>query len=516
MKTTLEEAVPYHRSVLWQIHDAYFATRGLDAWVGGDIPYLSTSNFAAARQHARLFEALVAELESRGALAPDAPLPILEIGSGLGELAGNYLRALDERIAPRVRYVISDYHASTVTGAIDVPEMQARVAAGQVIPALFDLRDPTSLRDLDGRELRLPLIAVLASYVGCVAPIKVVRRDHDRYFEVCTTIAALEPLEDVLMRAARPGVMRALDIRYSWREAPLEDIAGERFHAAVLARMTAAHPQAVVQYPFVLFDLLRALRDRLADGGMIVLSDYGRSEGGLLHETTFRGPEMFGNSLAHGLDFAIFEHFAAVAGASTGRTQGALRSVQTAVLRFGGMSAAFAEAFARHQQASSDSDAVLDLTSAARHFSGGPEAQPIRAVRLFQRALELDPYSAALHHEIADACLQAGLLGMAEAYLHRCVELDQRDEHDVDFDLGRVYARTDRPREALACYQRSLERGANPGTLANMAVAYMELGSPGELDAAEAALLDALEIAPGYERAGQLLAELRARRPPKP
>jgi tetratricopeptide (TPR) repeat protein len=509
MKVTLEEAVPYHRSVLWQIHDAYFASRGIDAWVNGEVPYLSTSNFAAARQHARLFEALVAELEGRDVLAPDAPLPVLEIGSGLGEFASNFLRALDARIAARVRYVLSDFSASTVAGAVAAPDMEARVAAGQLIPATFDLRHPAELRGLDGQEVRMPFVAVLASYVCCVAPIKVIQRDHDRYAEACATVQALEPLEDVLLRAARPGVLRALDVRYSWREAPLEELLGDRFHVEVLTRMTRDAGLSVVCYPEVFFDLLRALRERLIGGGMVVISDYGRSDGGLHHATEFRGAEIFGNSLAHAVDFAMFEHFSAVAGASTGRTQGPLRSVQTAVIRFGGMSAGFAEAFARHLQASGDSDALLDLTSAARVFASGPEAQPVRAVRLFQRCLELDPYSATLHHEAAEVCLQAGLFGLGEAYLRRCAELDQRDEHDVDFDLGRMYARTARPREALEHYRRSLDREANPATLANIGLAHMELG---ELDAGEAALLEALELAPEYERAVKLLEELRGLR----
>jgi tetratricopeptide (TPR) repeat protein len=505
MKQILEERVPYDHSVLWQVHDAYFATRGLDAWTGGDIPYVSTSNFAAARQHARLFEALVAELEARGAVAPGAPLPVLEIGSGLGELASNFLRALPEELAARVRYVFSDYQASTVQAAVSASEdLRERAERGQIIPATFDMRRPEQLRGLDGKEIELPLVAVLVTYVMCVAPIKVIKKDGETYSEVLCTVSSLDDLETTLLRATRPGVLRALDVEYEWRDAPLADILTDPFHQKVVEHIGRQYPKAVLRYPYVFFDVLRALRPRLADGAMVLISDYGVSDAGMMKMIDWRGPDIFGNSIAHGVDFGLFEHFCATLGVSMGRTHGALRSVQTAALRFGQMAPSFAEAFARTEQAS-DSDDLIDLVASARLFVSGPHANPLRAVRLLQRCLELDPYSAPLHQEIGDACMEAGFFEMGEKHFRRCAELDTRGEHDIQFELGRMYARTGRPREALEHYLRSLERDVNPATLANIGLAHMELG---DLDASRRALEQALRMAPDYERAQKLMEEL--------
>ncbi|MEZ0229591.1 MAG: hypothetical protein ACAI25_13260, partial [Planctomycetota bacterium] len=77
----LEDHVPYDRSAIWRIHDAYFAERGSKAWTEGEIPFYATSNYAIARQHARAIIALVRVLEEEGAVRPDETVCLLEVGA---------------------------------------------------------------------------------------------------------------------------------------------------------------------------------------------------------------------------------------------------------------------------------------------------------------------------------------------------------------------------------------------------------------------------------------------------
>ena len=46
----IEPATPFDKSILWELHHAYFAARGVEAWKAGEIPFFSTSNAAYARR----------------------------------------------------------------------------------------------------------------------------------------------------------------------------------------------------------------------------------------------------------------------------------------------------------------------------------------------------------------------------------------------------------------------------------------------------------------------------------
>src|SRR4051812_37034478 len=104
----IQDFVPLDASVLWSLNDAYYAARGRAAWDSHEVPFYATTNFAVARQTARLLIAHVTELERRG---PLPELSVLEIGSGSGRFAINFFRALRKcgaagsELASRIRYV---------------------------------------------------------------------------------------------------------------------------------------------------------------------------------------------------------------------------------------------------------------------------------------------------------------------------------------------------------------------------------------------------------------------------
>src|SRR5438045_2843398 len=112
MKSVVEDFCAFESSRVWELHNAYFARAGAEAWTTGALPYLATSSPAMARQHARVLVPLVESLIASGAVGGDEDVRILEVGGGIGEFAGQFLRALAEdcgdggrAIFQRVRYV---------------------------------------------------------------------------------------------------------------------------------------------------------------------------------------------------------------------------------------------------------------------------------------------------------------------------------------------------------------------------------------------------------------------------
>ena len=169
MDRIVEDFVPYPRSVLWQIHDLYYARRGLAAFDEGEVPTRTTNNAALGRQFAELVIAIAA----RG----DDELTIVEIGSGSGQFAANMMTSLEHdfgdagrRVYARVRYVLSDFQAATVHAAAATPAVHAHVERGRIVPALFDFRSSAAPRPLVGGPLQQRPAIAIANYIACVGP----------------------------------------------------------------------------------------------------------------------------------------------------------------------------------------------------------------------------------------------------------------------------------------------------------------------------------------------------------
>ena len=197
---TIEDHVAYDKSLLWRIHDAYFAQCGTSAWDSGAIPSFATSNFAIARQHARFVLALVEQLTAAGNLDAAEPIAVLEIGSGQGKFAATFFRALEtatgkrgRALVPRLRYVLSDYSENNLREAIRAPSLERLVARGLLTPAIFDARRTDPPVDLSGKRLDDPVTVVIANYVACVTPVKVVKKNREGFFEKTISVQAEAP-----------------------------------------------------------------------------------------------------------------------------------------------------------------------------------------------------------------------------------------------------------------------------------------------------------------------------------
>lgn len=513
----IEAFTPYNDSLMWRVHHAYFAQRGAAVWTEREIPSQGTSNSAQARLHVRLFMALVADLEAAGTLRPGAPVAVLEAGSGSGEFAANFVAALadaDPHLAERTRYLMSDYVARTMREAAALPRVAPWVAAGRIVPALFDLMAPDAVRDLEGAVLDDAIALVITNYVCCALPMKPLQLHapgdwRAPWVETRGLLGVGEDaaafVERLIGDATRPDLLASLETRWEWRPLAAEAWAAlGPFHQAVLAEATAGLEQATLFYPAVWLDFLRGVGERLLPGGVVVTNDYGyvgqdRIDG--LHE---RRPERFANCLGQEVQFVIFAAAAAVAGWDILRSSDPLDEVHHAWVGPRGIGAkARAEHERKHLWGRPEWAHMLDFQAAAEHFQrhGDPE----HALRFWQRCAAIDPQHPDFHYHIGETALDLRQVALAERHLLIGFELDE-ERFDWEHMLGRVAATAGERENAKMWFKRSFAREQHPVTCVNLSDLALD---EGDLGGAYRWLERALALAPDNELARARMAELR-------
>lgn len=520
MEPVIETATPFDRSILWELHHAYFATRGTDAWKAGDIPFFSTSNGAWAAQHARLLQALVADLEAEGRLAVGAPVVVLECAGGAGVFASNFLFALedlDAGLAARTRYVFTDYMERSLREAIATPPLARWYQAGRVIPARLDVTRPDELAPLDGHALPGRPAFVIANYTCCVIPMKhLAVWSSEDWQALHVAVGGIEDdpeardretfLASVRRDPTRARLMQQVDVVWTWEPTELAHELPDPVHQRAIRRAVDGLVDATVAWPVRWFDFLRhvATSGWLADGGVVLTADFGTSERKRLKGRTTGRPELYGNTLNQPVNLSLFEPFADEAGLHILRTTEDLTSLNSALTGaspFGQRTAAAFEALYTRIAAADD---ALDFWHAAHAFYD--KKQNLRALRFWLRCAELDHHNAEHRYRIGELALELGQHDRAIAQLLVGYELDPDFTMDFDFQLGRAYAAAGDHRSAMGWYERSAAREPHPVTWTNLGVIQMHEGLFAE---AYHSLKQARMMDPRYPMAEQRLQGLK-------
>lgn len=532
----LEDFVPYDESTAWKIHDAYFAERGIAAWTGGDIPFAQTNNSGVARQHARLFVELVRELVASGTLRPDEPVNVLEVGSGLGTFAVNFVEALahgcgaaGRELVGRLRYVLSDYARKNLEESTALPGLARLVAEGTIVPALFDLRRPTELTLLDARlrEVRrgrsgprcdTGFTAVFMNYVCCVAPLKVLRGTKKKLLEKHVQLsievadeAEANEIADALSgedsgALRRPELLARIEAAYEWRRLDLAKAFESPLHRRLVPALLERLPDATINYPYSFLDLLVGLRPRLLPGAMFLISDFGNPDRAvdIQRLTNDRAPVKYGLALTHDVDFVLFDVFAALEGMSALRTEDGLLELHTVALRnMVAVPASFSSAFERTHERHAKGQELLDLSAAAQALAGAGRFR--EAARLYGQCLRIAPRSLQIVQRFAQACLSAEVESVATLervtrIVRRGRRLDAGGKYDLDTLLGGVYLRLGDAARARRLLEKSLERSESAARHATLALACERLG---DRERAYEAHRRALELEPDGEAAAR-------------
>jgi len=106
-KKTIQDFVPYNESIIWDLSDQYYNSKGIMAWSNNApkiIPHKIGTNYQSALAFAKLVKTNLEEFPS------SEKITVLEIGAGSGRFSMHFLLAAKELgILEKVELVISDY-----------------------------------------------------------------------------------------------------------------------------------------------------------------------------------------------------------------------------------------------------------------------------------------------------------------------------------------------------------------------------------------------------------------------
>jgi hypothetical protein len=527
----LEDFTPYDRSRLWALTPAYYARAGAAAWTSGKVPYLGTSNYPMALQHARVLVGLVRDLEEGAALSPTDPVAVLEVGSGLGVFAENLLVALaqdcgDEgrAVLQRLRYYFSDVSPKSIDEALGREPLAAEVRSGRIVPAILNLSAPDRLQRFDGSAIAGPFVAIFANYVCCALAPTIIQKREEALFERVVSVAlrpagasdersAEQLWSDLLSDAARSDLTEHLSLMADWRERTLPEIFGDSLHEKVFTALTRSMPEATVPYPRVFIDFVRCMTSRTLKGGVVFVSDFGESSARSLAGLAERLPNLYGNTYNQPVNFGIFDAFCATAGMGLVRTRGPWAVVQRAALVYGDQpTPRMRAAFQRAHVGNDRGERYLDLNTAAKALLKAGDNRT--AARVLRMLLKLDPRSSELHFRLAEACFDSKWYSLAIRYLRRGRLLDVENKFDFDFKLGCAYFALARLRSARVAFKRALTIRKHPTTYANLAVVYEKLADVRRARVCYARSLALAPTGPGADKIRVNLTKLEAEASP--
>jgi len=324
-ETALEGFRPISECLEWRLADAYWDRTGVLPFVRNDVPYLVNNTGRLSENAAALVFAALTEGRARGS----ERITVLELGAGTGLAARYFLdamqalcRAHGSDLYDRLTYVVTDRAQRTVAGwrrdgLFAGHEGHVRTAVCDAAALALPARaggEPDPI----GSE---PPAVVFCNYLLDVLPSTIARRAagdgggleqlevraHLRGGAAALRDAGLTSLDEARALAAsgQPSelarllpLLPHLDLETAylpWTPAPGAE--------AALAATIGPGERAIVSSGAL--TCLRALLRRIADGGFVLINDYGpvRPEDVAAHV----GVQRFGGSVALGLNFSMLE-----------------------------------------------------------------------------------------------------------------------------------------------------------------------------------------------------------------
>ncbi|MCC6623032.1 MAG: SAM-dependent methyltransferase [Deltaproteobacteria bacterium] len=497
----IEPFTPYAQSLMWRLHRAYYAQRGVHVWTRQEIPSIATTNLGHARLHARMFAAC--------ARPGPGPAVALEVGGGSGAFATAFLHALEQEapaLAARTRYVLSDFAPETLAAAAALPTVAPWVAAGRLVTAPYDLERP------DDITLPGPPSMVMANYVCCALPMRPIDVEGDAWKTPWVeTRADLrdrsrdEFVAALLADAEAHGRQDRITPTFEWRALDAGELGAP--DADVLRRATAGLERARVLLPERWFAFMRAIAPRLAPGGLIVTSDYGFVE---RERLTHLGPddrltERFADSLGQEVQFALFDDLGASLGWEVARTRDPLDEVHVAVVGPRGVAPDVRKVLDDRLWGRTEAGQLLDFREAARVLEAQGDRE--RALRFWLRCAAIDPLWPEPRERVADLAIDTAHTAVAEEHLAAGRELTP-DAAIWEHLTGRLAAARGDAEAARVHWMQAFmlePRAATAVELARAALATDDLGG------AFRWLERALSTSPDDKAAQALMHELRDR-----
>ena len=301
---TIEKSTRYDRSKLWDIHREYFLSSGISIWKRGEIPYSGVSNYNEAYKKAQFFVANLLNFP-----ASSEPIRVLEVGSGYGEFACNFLRALRDiceageyDFFERLEFYLSDYSDSILA------ELQDSGRLDEFSDKITFVKYDAWISSFSPDEAIFEFELVLANYLLDQFPARIFACKQGQYYEQYLSLSAKES-EIQKYQEGKPSRKWIKKIKkdFEFREFDLlaaNDIAEDELDTL---RGCFRHlKDSTVTYSYGSLKVLKNFLSLLSTNGIIICSDFNASSRGGLspYEACY-----YGNSLAQGVNFEFLNRY---------------------------------------------------------------------------------------------------------------------------------------------------------------------------------------------------------------
>ena len=513
----IETNRPFFQSRIWQLQDAYFAERGVEAWRQGEVPHYVTSNPTIANAYAEIVFAFRRDLARQAAGECGDPLTICELGAGSGRFAFHFLRRLEHLcarsdVAPEAfRYVLTDVADTNLEFWRSHPCFQPYIERGILDMARFDATAPGALAlqvsgtTLAAGSLRLPPV-VIGNYLFDSIPPDLFYLKQARAWHCLVSLSVdQEPAE---LDAAE--LLAKLQVHYDYDEIG-EPPYAEPWLQELLTEYRRDLQDTHLSFPASGMRCLQSLA-ALSEQGVLVLSA-DKGEHRLERLDRRPAPDLVRHgSVSMSVNYHAFTRMCERRGGIALVPDHGHRSIDVIGLLMVPEAAGFTEtqyAYQRHVQEFGP-DGFFTVSKHAREHIPQMSVDDILAYlrlshhdshllarylpRLMNLAADFDEPT---RRDVADALekVWAGYFPLGE-------------EVDLANGIAAVLYAMDDYARALAFFQTSMQiYGPDTGTLYNIGACFHGLGE----DAAAAAMLrKVLEYDPGNETARKLLADCEA------
>lgn len=247
------------RSVIWTLQRRYFERAGIAAWGRNTVPHYITNTPLLADRYVGVAVAFVRDL----GIDPAHPVDVVELGAGTGRLAYHFVRGWHRAVGkdgPRVRYVLTDFHAERLAEWRRHPSLRQLIEQGHIDVARFDIECDRELDRLGPN----PTI-VVANYAFDSVPQDCFHVEDGVLYEALVTTT----VPSSTMQLDDPALLERVTLAYE-RGPACQAPYGEPLLDGVLESYRRTLASAVVTMPSAALRCVHRLAE-LSSGRMLLL-----------------------------------------------------------------------------------------------------------------------------------------------------------------------------------------------------------------------------------------------------
>jgi len=518
MLVKIEDKIPYQDSIIWNIQDNYYNAMGINAWKKGELAFNPTSNLQAAYQNAKVvFQTIATATIQR--TNPNEKIYILELGSGIGIFALNFLKAFKEICKQenkdyykKIKYLVTNYSETTLKEISQNKYFNELKQENLLDFYLLDALNPQKIQKLSGEVLELKnemFTAIIANNLYSTLPIAVIKKSGNDYYERNIEILYKtnkeilnykEYVEKSILIPESAKFIDNLDAKLYYKKIDINTYIKDKTELSIFNDLTKNLKKATVSYPFTTLKSLKALTPLIKKNGIMLISDKGYANREHMWGDREDIPSASSKIYPHSLNIPFVESFANKLALSVLRTSNSYYNIQTILL----VKAPLINKFIT--KTFTDLFIDLNLSEDLNYFynlaySNIQKKDIVSAINALKKALECDPSNPSVFYTLGTSYFNGRDYVTALEYYEKGLEYktDYFNIHNFHFQIAKCYIELKKFEKAIEyCYKSMLDIGEQENIIYTLGFCWEMLG---KYDEAFQAYTNALIIAPKYQPA---------------